>query len=113
MRDLLEHPSTRPLAIGWLGDKPDGRLAEILSPITYVRRDSPPIISVHGDSDPGVPYAQKVHFHDELERAGAAHELITIKGGGHGIFSEADYLSSYAAVRSFLTNHLDAAVGSS
>ena len=110
VRDLLDHSNTRALATGWLGDKPDERLAEIVSPITYVRRDVPPIISIHGDSDPGVPYAQKVRFHEELERAGAAHELITIKGGGHGVFSEADYMRSYDAVRTFLANHVGGVV---
>lgn len=107
LRDLLNNPSARPLAIGWLGDKQTNeQIAKLVSPITYVRADVPPIISVHGDSDPGVPYAQKVRFHEELERVGATHELITIKGGGHGIFTEADYLRAYAAVRVFLTAHL-------
>ena len=106
VRDLLDHSNTRALATSWLGANPNERLAEVVSPITYVRGGVPPVISIHGDLDPAVPYAQKVRFHEELERAGATHELITIKGGGHGIFSEADYLRSYDAVRAFLTNHL-------
>jgi dipeptidyl aminopeptidase/acylaminoacyl peptidase len=107
VRDLLNDPNTRPLAIGWLGDKPNSeQIAKLVSPITYVRSGVPPIISVHGDSDTGVPYAQKVRFHEELERVGATHDLITIKGGGHGIFTEADYLRSYASIRAFLATHL-------
>ena len=105
--DLLKDPSTRTLALGWLGNKPNReQIARLVSPITYVRPGLPPIISIHGDSDPGVPYAQKQRFHEALESAGATHELITIKGGGHGIFTEADYLASYAAIRTFLTKHL-------
>jgi len=85
VQGLLNDPSTRPLAIGWLGDKQSEMVAEMVSPLTYVRAGVPPIISIHGDSDPGVPYAQKVRFHEELERVGATHELVTIKGGGHGV----------------------------
>lgn len=100
---LLNDTSTRPLAAAWLGDKPDReQLARRMSPITYVGAGLPPIISVHGDSDPVVPYAQKKQFHEALEHAGATHELVTIEGGGHGVFTEADYLRSYAAVRAFL-----------
>jgi acetyl esterase/lipase len=107
LQDLLSNPRVRPLAIGWLGDKSTNeQIAKLVSPITYVRADVPPIISVHGDSDPGVPYAQKVRFHEKLERVGATHELITIKGGGHGIFTATDYLRAYASVHAFLTTHL-------
>jgi acetyl esterase/lipase len=108
VHDLLNDPGTRPLAAAWLGDKPDReQLARRVSPITYVRAGVPPIISVHGDSDPVVPYAQKKRFHEALEYAGATHELVTIKGGGHGVFTEADYFRSYAGVRTFLARYLD------
>jgi acetyl esterase/lipase len=107
VRDLLNEASTRALASEWLGDKHGAEtIATLVSPITYVRADVPPIISVHGDSDPEVPYRQKARFHDELERAKAVHELITINGGGHGIFRERDYLDAYARIRTFLASHL-------
>lgn len=104
--NLLDIPEARPLAMGWLGDNPTRQLAKRVSPITYVSKDSPPIISIHGDADPGVPYAQKLRFHQELDRAGTPHELVTIKGGGHGIFTNAEYLRAYAAIRVFLSKHV-------
>jgi acetyl esterase/lipase len=106
VRDLLDHANTRPLATGWLGTNPDEQVTQLVSPITHIRPGIPPIISIHGDSDRDVPYDQKARFHEALERAGATHQLITIKGGGHGIFPEADYLNAYAAVRAFLNSNL-------
>jgi predicted esterase len=52
-------------------------IAKQASPITHVRAGIPPIISVHGEADPTVPYSQKQRFHQALDRIGAAHELVT------------------------------------
>jgi acetyl esterase/lipase len=54
------------------------------SPITYVSRDDPAFLIVHGDEDPVVPINQSQLLHDALERAGVNSHFHTIKGGGHG-----------------------------
>jgi acetyl esterase/lipase len=72
--------------VRWLGgNRPD--LARRLSPMTYVRNNSPPIISVHGEKDPVVPYEQAARLHQALDRAGAKNQLVTVPGGGHGGYS--------------------------
>ena len=54
------------------------------SPVTYVSRDDPAFLIVHGDKDPVVPINQSQLLHDALERAGVNSHFHTIKGGGHG-----------------------------
>ena len=68
--DLLHGPDARWWALNWLGSQP-GRmeLARRLSPLTYVRKDLPPIILVQGNKDPVVPYSQGVRLHKALDAA--------------------------------------------
>jgi acetyl esterase/lipase len=83
--DELEGPHLQRYATAWIPDQP-GRmeLARKLSPITYVRKGLPPVLSIHGDADPIVPYDQSVRLTKELKAAGDQAELITVPGGQHG-----------------------------
>jgi acetyl esterase/lipase len=106
VNELLGGPNMKSYAVAWLGAllyRED--VARQVSPVTYVRSGIPPIISVHGDADPTVPYSQKQRFHQELDRIGAAHELVTVPGGRHGGFTDAEQMKNYAAIRAFLTRH--------
>ena len=106
VNELLGGANRRSFAVAWLGSMLNREeIAKQVSPITYVRPGLPPIISVHGDADPTVPYTQKQRFHQALDKIGAAHELITVPGGKHGGFTEQENLKAYAAVRAFLTKH--------
>ncbi|HPA19365.1 MAG TPA: alpha/beta hydrolase fold domain-containing protein [Verrucomicrobiae bacterium] len=58
--------------------------AKAASPITYVSKDDPPFLNVHGNADPVVPYAQSEALHAALKKAGVASTLVTVEGGGHG-----------------------------
>jgi len=58
-------------------------LARRISPLTYVRKGLPPILILHGDADPTVPYQQSVALAKALKSAGDDATLITIPGGGH------------------------------
>lgn len=82
--DLLDGDA-RPWAQAWIPDQP-GRmeLARRLSPITYVRKGLPPILAIHGDADPVVPFAQSARLADALKSARSDAELIAIPGGQHG-----------------------------
>ena len=93
----------------WLGSSLDrGVVAERVSPLTYVRSDLPPILTIHGDADSIVPHDHAVRLHAALEAAGVPNELMTIAGGGHGGFSAADNLRIYDTIRAFLaTHHID------
>ena len=65
-----------------IDDNPAG--AAVASPLTYITPDDPPILIVHGTSDPTVPYPQSTRFHAALKKAGVESTLVSVDGGGHG-----------------------------
>lgn len=104
--DLLEGPNLREYAVGWLGaglDRID--IAKRVSPLMYVRKDLPPILTIHGDADPTVPYTHATRLHGALQQAGAASDLVTIPKGLHGNFPGPDQLRAIDAVRAFFAKH--------
>jgi acetyl esterase/lipase len=101
--DLLDGPNWKNYALMWMGSQPNSKeIARRVSPLTYVRKGLPPIFSVHGDSDPVVPYSQAVRLHAALDKAGVPNQLVTIHGGGHGQFTDAELEDAYAKLREFL-----------
>lgn len=54
------------------------------SPVTYVSRDDPAFLIVHGDQDPTVPIDQSQLLYDGLRQAGVNVHFHTIKGARHG-----------------------------
>jgi acetyl esterase/lipase len=104
--DLLEGPNMRSYAVQWLGSRPDRvQVAQRLSPLTYVRKDLPPILTIHGDADPTVPYTHATRLQAALQKAGVAAELVTIPQGRHGNFPAPDQLRAIDAMRAFLAKH--------
>jgi acetyl esterase/lipase len=101
--DMLLGPNVRSYAVEWFGSM-DGRmeLARRLSPLNYVRKDGPAVLTIHGDADPLVPYAQALRLQQAMDKAGEKNQLFTIKGGGHGGFAPEQNQQAYLAVRSFL-----------
>jgi acetyl esterase/lipase len=111
--DLLDGPNKKPFpengpyTVQWLGNQPNrAEIAKASSPLMYVRSGVPPTISIHGDADPTVPYQHSVRLQDALQKAGVAHELVTIPGGGHGGFSPAEWQRAYTAIHAFLARHV-------
>jgi acetyl esterase/lipase len=101
--ELLAPPAARDFAVGWMGEGPNrDELARRVSPIGYVGQGAPPVITVHGDADQVVPFAQATRLHAALEHAGVANRLIPIHGGHHGDFRGKDVLRANRAVRDFL-----------
>ncbi len=75
------------------------------NPITYVSRDDPPFLIMHGDQDPLVPLNQSELLHTALTKAGVESTLHVVKGAGHGFGGpEID-----ARVNAFFDRHLKAA----
>jgi dipeptidyl aminopeptidase/acylaminoacyl peptidase len=89
VNDQLQGENMRKYAVTWVPEQP-GRteLARRVSPMTYVRRKVPPILTLHGDADQTVPYQHGVALTKALSEAGAAATLVTIPGGGHGFPKE-------------------------
>ena len=65
----------------------------------------PPVLTIHGDADPIVPYQHAVRLHDALESTGVASELHTVAGGGHGGFDTAETLAIFTTIQQFLSRH--------
>lgn len=101
--DQLSGPNQRDYAVAWLPEQ-EGRLelARRVSPITYVRKNVPPILTIHGDSDPTVPYEHGLRLTRALRDAGADAELISIRGGKHGGFSQEQMAWIYHEIFRFL-----------
>jgi acetyl esterase/lipase len=102
--DLLHGANTKAYAVTWVGSQPDREeMARKMSPLTYVRSDLPPILSIHGDQDAYVPYSQAVRLHEALTKAGVKNQLLTISGKGHGDFNPVEDLHVWMTVQAFLT----------
>jgi len=92
------------------GAKP-GKLVDLeksASPITFVSKDAPPFLIVHGTADMLVPYAQSTEFNAALKRAGVDVLLQTVPGGNHG---GPEYLSPgiFRLYKNFFDKHLKGA----
>ena len=68
-----------------LGSAPIKRpdISKLASPSTYVDKDDPPFIIVHGEKDESVPYQQSVLLQSYLNLAGVKNELVIVKGAPH------------------------------
>ena len=60
------------------------KTARAASPITYVTKDDPPFLTIHGTNDALVPFDQSVELTNLLQKAGVLARLIPIQDGGHG-----------------------------
>jgi acetyl esterase/lipase len=103
VNDLLSGPNKKGYAQVWLGTVPYAEdLARQVSPLTYVRPGLPPMLLIHGDADPIVPYSHAVRLHQALEGAGVRNLLVTIPGGGHVRFERQEISKVYALIRQLL-----------
>ena len=101
--ELLAPPHPRDFAQGWMGTAPDAPArAARLSPLTYVAKGAPAVLTLHGDADPVVPFTQATRLHAALDRVGAPNRLVPIRGGRHGNFDGDDVLRATHVVHEFL-----------
>ncbi|MCA9179508.1 MAG: alpha/beta hydrolase fold domain-containing protein [Planctomycetales bacterium] len=75
-------PESKLLGGGEVLTKLDG--IKRLNPITYVDKDDPPFLIIHGRADRTVPLNQSESLHAALQAAGVASKLHVIDGAGHG-----------------------------
>ena len=106
VKDLLAGPNKQLYAVYWLGTQfHKDELAERVSPLTYVRKTVPPILTIHGDKDGLVPYDHAVRLHAKLTAAGVPNQLITVPGGNHGGFARPEMVRIYGAIKEFLKSN--------
>jgi len=106
VNDLIQGPNIKNYAAMWMGSMPNAAdVARSVSPLSYVRAGLPPIITIHGDKDDVVPYTHATRLHDALAKSGNVNKLVTVKGGGHGMFGQADYVSGFEEIWKFLKDN--------
>ena len=60
------------------------------SPITYVGKEAPPFLIMHGLSDSSVPHGQSLLLYDALKREGHDVTLRLVEGLPHTFFNRTD-----------------------
>jgi acetyl esterase/lipase len=79
---IIREPALDQLLGGLPDKKPD--LAKLGSPVAHVDAGDPPLLLIHGDADPQMPYEQSLELKAAYEKAGLPVQLITVRGGKHG-----------------------------
>lgn len=99
------HPAYRQL----IGHEPGTPAAELsakmvkdVSPVSFVSKDDPPIMQVHGDKDVIVPIEHAHNLHKQLEKIGVESELVVIPGGNHSVAGARDSKRAAAFVKQHL-----------
>ena len=101
--DVFQGPNAKPYGPGWVrGLANPVEIGKSVSPLTFVRASGPPVISIHGDADPTVPYSHSVRLHEALKGLGVSERLVTIPGGKHGFFSRSQNETAFKAIEDFL-----------
>lgn len=108
VNDLIAGPNATAYAKAWLGGQTQASaIAKSVSPLTYVRKNLPPILTLHGDQDRVVPFEHAVRLHEALETEDSPNELFPIPRREHFIdYSKKDVASAYTRIFKFLDKHL-------
>lgn len=75
-------PALQLLLGGHPEEKPD--LAKLGSPVAHVDAKDPPLLLIHGNADPQMPYEQSLELKAAYEKNTVPVKLIAIPGGKHG-----------------------------
>lgn len=98
---------TKDLIKDFLGDSAAARpeVAAKASPLTYVTRDDPPILTFQGTRDPLVPYTQAIKLTGALTEAGVPGRVELLMGAGHG-WGGSELSRTEAETFAFFDRHL-------
>lgn len=97
--DAPDSPESRLIGGPVLENKDKARRA---NPITYVSKDDPPFLIMHGDKDRLVPINQSELLAEALKSAGLKVTFHVVRGAGHG-FGAPEH---FGLVRNFFIEHL-------
>lgn len=93
------------LLLGCFMDKCTPGQLKSASAVTYVHRNSPPMLLIVGNQDKLVPYEQTLEMARVLKAAGVRHKLIVMPGMNHSLLStspEATRKANLAALKATL-----------
>lgn len=99
---------SRPLLRDLLGGVPREKeeLAKQGSPLTFVTKDDPPVLTFHGTKDPLVPYTQAIKLTEALTNAGGTGRVELIINGGHGDWGQPEIERTLRETEAFFDKHL-------
>jgi acetyl esterase/lipase len=104
--DLLSGSNRQQYAVSWFGTMENKEaMAKRVSPLTYVRKTLPPILTIHGNEDQLVPYEQAKRLHQALTNEGVQNQFITVPGGKHGNFTKEKMAELWGAIKKFLNDN--------
>lgn len=67
---------------------PESEVLKRASPVTYISKDDPPFLILHGDTDDVIPLSQSQILYDRLVSAGVPATLVVVKNCGHVFMPE-------------------------
>ncbi len=85
---LVSRPLLRDFLGGTVAQKPE--LAKQGSPLTFLTKDDPPVLTFQGTKDPLVPHSQAVKLMEAMSTLGVPGRVELIVGGGHGDWGRAE-----------------------
>jgi acetyl esterase/lipase len=97
-------PPTDPLVRDFLGASPAEapETAKRASPVSFVSKDDPPILTFQGTKDPLVPHTQAIRLAEAQSAAGVPGRVELMVGAGHGWFgTELDVHTTAETIRFF------------
>ena len=84
----------------------DKKLCQDASPVTYLSKDDPAFLILHGTRDTLVPYKQSELLHEAAGNVRVNSELHIIKGGKHSFHLEPRQKDLRPLVVEFFDRHL-------
>jgi acetyl esterase/lipase len=109
--EVIAGPNKNATPLRWFGNMAEAdavALAKQLSPMSYVRDDLPPILTIQGDADMVVPYAHGIALDTALDNTNVNHEHLTIPGVAHPRVTAAERATIYTTINAFLkTNNIE------
>ena len=108
--------ASAPIVRGFIGKPLEGNEEDYrkASPVSYVNKNPPPFLIVHGTKDVGtsrgqVPIEQSLDFYGKLRQAGGEATLLKLEGAGHGFTGNGSNKyaqETLAAALEFFKKHL-------
>ncbi|MFT5466524.1 MAG: acetyl esterase/lipase [Verrucomicrobiales bacterium] len=83
---------------------------EAFCPVRKATETFPPLLLLHGTKDPDVDYGQSVQMRDVIRDLDGSVELITVEGGGHGLWGgdKAEIEAAFARSLEFIQEQFEA-----
>lgn len=76
------------------------------SPVTYVRKDSPPLLIMHGTGDKTVALEQSEKLAEACKKAGMQHEFVIVEGAPHSFHMQPKERDLRPVMLGFFDAHL-------